>query len=1101
MGLKRYFAFGSSNELSLCKYSPQTVDKNGRHLTVQSRSYRVVGVCTSLNNIQCIEWCRDRRQGDGLVVAAAMSNGNTSLCKFSGASQARDDAVEVFDPGHIEPVARSIPALGSVVKTFSPKHARVCTSLRWNNTKIHQVAVGYDKLRNDHGVLVWDIRQRGHSNRSQQFQGSIRGRTEEVVSNPVMSVSHGDPVSSLAWQPRKSAVLAVGTGVKVLKIFDLRDGGSRSAATASVSAHRGAIISVDFDPERPSCICTVGKKDTVVKIWDMRRLGHLPVAELTTHSSSLIQARFHPCRPGVLAIASKDENNVSVWDLAADPELTSRFENSLLPQDVTNNAKAPTNASSGSADSAGETLVFSKKNQEERDGDSSLSSRSNMVSPSYYLGGDERDAAMSVDKTIMERVMSDDQLTTLATRTSSRTNSDQPRSTIKKSMSMLDIRGGSNLDDGNDVFKSGSPPNIGSGMSAVKLANGLTKLGLDEGKGVERIMLAYDAAKNQMSTIYLPHRTRTTFSDMTGFAWQLSDERDLSRVESDTNIEDRLLVCGLDGKMENMAIHHTTCLSVSPCNDIVFGASQEVYQTALQTDDNEDIAVAIRRRAIHGYCLKPIDNIAALAKEKGCRDLRNIWSWLHSHAKTNSMDPKGIMASLFGNQVSVKDGVQNLDFALKPKRSMNVLNLPVYSTSERENMIEMCGWPRGALDMEALKKIEPRERAVAMAVLNGEIDKAVALLRLIGDIPVSVRIALSGFPFARTEKSALWEEMARDLIGNELTPDFPYLQLAFGLLLAGGGDKTAEDLGDIWNEFSGLEPSSSGAGGGAGRRYLRGGRQAMYGAHNEAGGVSRELRRADMTISIADRTALACRFLPNAQLYAYLERLCQSAEQSGQIEGFLLFGYTNRGMKLLESYVNQTGDVQSAALLTSYGAFSSHDTISTESFVAAYRDLLNRWGLFKERARYDCDRAAIERQKFKSTIVPWVPKATLSARCGSCGASFVIETLIAQGTANQSWLSREKPVIPACPACKRGLPRCSICLLPLGTINPYVLQAMEKADKEGGTGRVQDPSDWMSWCVTCGHGGHSKCLALWSKKNKSHEKRCPVNGCDCECGQ
>lgn len=148
-----------------------------------------------------------------------------------------------------------------------------------------------------------------------------------MITQPIASVGNGDTAMSLAWQPRKSAILAMGTGSKLLKIFDLRENNSkRSAAPGlSVDAHRHGIISIDFDHERANCICTVGERDTHVKVWDMRRLT-VPIVQLHTRSVSIVKARFHPTEQGVIALASRDNSIISLWNLKSHPESNNYFD-------------------------------------------------------------------------------------------------------------------------------------------------------------------------------------------------------------------------------------------------------------------------------------------------------------------------------------------------------------------------------------------------------------------------------------------------------------------------------------------------------------------------------------------------------------------------------------------------------------------------------------------------------------------------------------------------------------------------------------------------------------------------------------------------------
>ena len=280
-----------------------------------------------------------------------------------------------------------------------------------------------------------------------------------------------------------------------------------------------------------------------------------------------------------------------------------------------------------------------------------------------------------------------------------------------------------------------------------------------------------------------------------------------------------------------------------------------------------------------------------------------------------------------------------------------------------------------------------------MAVLHGNMEHAVALLKklesdTLGEeggaaaVPPSVRIALTGFPFVRTEMAGLWEETARDIVKQ--LGAFPYLQWAFAVLLSNAtDDKSILGKGDLDANPSGSNAPGFGQDSIIGGRYLRlqNNRKGLYGHYESV------LRPGAIKgISLADRIAIGCMFLPKRQLYAYLQSLILYAEKKGDLEGLLLLGIHGvRGMKLIVSYVNRTGDLQTAALLVSYGAMiplvDPSCRLSAQTFVAAYREILNRWELFKERARFDCDRAIIERKR-SSAPVPWVPKSKLGARCG-----------------------------------------------------------------------------------------------------------------------
>lgn len=49
------------------------------------------------------------------------------------------------------------------------------------------------------------------------------------------------------------------------------------------------------------------------------------------------------------------------------------------------------------------------------------------------------------------------------------------------------------------------------------------------------------------------------------------------------------------------------------------------------------------------------------------------------------------------------------------------------------------------------------------------------------------------------------------------------------------------------------------------------------------------------------------------QLPRYIDKLTNEMKESGNLEGILLTGLTKDGVDLMESYVDRTGDVQTAS--------------------------------------------------------------------------------------------------------------------------------------------------------------------------------------------
>jgi hypothetical protein len=129
----------------------------------------------------------------------------------------------------------------------------------------------------------------------------------------------------------------------------------------------------------------------------------------------------------------------------------------------------------------------------------------------------------------------------------------------------------------------------------------------------------------------------------------------------------------------------------------------------------------------------------------------------------------------------------------------------------------------------------------------------------------------------------------------------------------------------------------------------------------------------------------------------------------------------------------------------------------------------------------------ISYQAGRRMLHPSIP-AQLDARCNKCSKSLTGLRGRQEGAAPQRLAkANPKPVLSVCPSCLNALPRCSICLLSLGCLNPYMEVKKERPNLP--------IAEWFTWCMQCKHGGHAHhlvgCFA-------NHEV-CPVSGCDCRC--
>jgi hypothetical protein len=204
-------------------------------------------------------------------------------------------------------------------------------------------------------------------------------------------------------------------------------------------------------------------------------------------------------------------------------------------------------------------------------------------------------------------------------------------------------------------------------------------------------------------------------------------------------------------------------------------------------------------------------------------------------------------------------------------------------------------------------------------------------------------------------------------------------------------------------------------------------------------------------------------------------------------------------------------------------------------WVRSYREVLNRLRLWPERAEFDVMRAqllgaesggilaglaqaalaALERgggagppaadaPAPASATASYAPARSLFPRCAQCKTSLELPSLVEGSATAVDWLSRQRPRMPSCPACRATLPRCELCLLPLSSINPvlqlsHLLRGEEAGRGEAAPGgRLRDSlplSEHWAWCLSCTHGGHLEHLREWFATHSV----CAAGGCMCQC--
>uniref|UniRef100_A0A8D7ZYA5 WD repeat-containing protein mio n=1 Tax=Culex pipiens TaxID=7175 RepID=A0A8D7ZYA5_CULPI len=454
----------------------------------------------------------------------------------------------------------------------------------------------------------------------------------------------------------------------------------------------------------------------------------------------------------------------------------------------------------------------------------------------------------------------------------------------------------------------------------------------------------------------------------------------------------------------------------------------------------EDVAETIQKRAINNYGLTAeMHRNGDLA---GNANLKGVWKQLDHMTKEDCKlglnTILGVCSAPDGPAMSRSDPVMMkwTDFAIGS-------GLVVYRSEHRDTAQLLCGWTFDrtkessfAAFIDELCTNKEFTRAALITCFHFKIKQAIDILgrgaEQSADPSSLLRvaaIALSGFS---AERSGLWRKQcgaARTQI------DDPYLRCMFSFLA---------------HEKDGFETVTN-----------------------------------ETEISLSDRMAFACNFLSDLKLAEYIKGMVANCIETGDLNGLLLTGATNDGIKLLQSHLDRTEDVQTVALIAA--RFLTSDLLTdyrVQYWICTYRDLLDIWGLWEQRAQLDINLGKIRSPPQNSRSVFLL--------CNFCGKN-VSMTLQEDQRLRSNTAVMHK--LSSCPNCRKPLPRCALCLLHMGTTMGAVSQG-HAGIQTGQAGWQSKPfSKWFSWCQTCRHGGHTEHLAEWFNENTE----CPVTSCSCKC--
>ncbi|EEB05547.2 ubiquitin-protein ligase E3 [Schizosaccharomyces japonicus yFS275] len=482
-----------------------------------------------------------------------------------------------------------------------------------------------------------------------------------------------------------------------------------------------------------------------------------------------------------------------------------------------------------------------------------------------------------------------------------------------------------------------------------------------------------------------------------------------------------------------------------------------------------DVLMAIKKRVLSNYEFDCAHN-AALVND---HFLKDVWNWIGLCHERQKNEPlynelpvdfafQGVLGlwfmstgfSHFLDVLEYKPSRATQQMYLKSASALvSKLGRDVYTAKNTNKPLRQLGMIICGVDC-SIQELDSRLEqlvhsnqiidAVGLALFHGRIESVVRVLSAGNDQERMLSTAVAGYITAQglthSGSDSLWKEMCRNL-STEL--EEPYLRAVFAYI----GNS---DWRDVLDELS---------------------------------------------LPLRDRLGVALRFLPDEDLSKYLEDLCRNVVTTGDPEGLLLTGLTPLGIDLLQNYVNQTSDIQTSALISSFVVPLKFTDERADCWISSYRNLLNQWQLFHKRAFFDIGRNELSKNR-KGEITLRRIVQPFYVRCNYCKKSFSFSAAEKQAAVlskgGRKFVDTSKR--SACPRCHQQLPVCCVCGLSLG-MSITNNDSRRKSVVYGISSSTAHCDEWLSFCLSCGHGMH----AVHAKEWFSRHHVCPMATCNCRC--
>ncbi|KAJ3408977.1 hypothetical protein HDU80_003633 [Chytriomyces hyalinus] len=1051
--------------------------------------------------VKCVDWAFDNASQE-YRFAFGSSTGRVATALFDHGAAATA-AVDNLEPtSSISPnisFNHNKSSIGSIKVTaeFVARPVRPCSLVAFCPSQSNLLLAGLGKFRNEACLLVWDTATASSSSPKTSF---------------IAQFAISESVNSAAWFPVSGAstpaTFAAGISSKWIRIYDIRSPTSNtdptssnitdSSSTPSIVIATKAVNSIVTDPFDNRRFASHAPGSSDVLIWDTRNTN-IPCCTLTAKNSASIfsseqatmgnnwvngainstasvpaqqqpvitSLEFHPSKRGVLSACCGKDGGAYVWDLRegvpmdstaeqspkGDPDYTLEAGKSTKEDKVQFDQPPYRDHSTSSA--APNTLT-----QERND-----SSNSELldVKDQTAQAVPERSSIYTVPIIVRERaVRIDVSVVSMA----SSANASYTVQGLKVGLKDSKLPGNpaavtavANKDRSSNLVPSSSNSSLSSVSTSTAGGSSSTAQPLPSSSS--------SSAIPQIAALaWLPDTIGGTHVSMNSDALLAMNAREellkIVRVERDAQVAWGCHAAGTE----------ISCAFGGAGRSIqTFGAGQ-LRSTDSRSDAVEetlfelDMGILIRERALGGYGMDVDENISLLRRVQATRSSQqalHAWNWFKEQNSKQTLHS-------FQDKTFAFDGINNLVSEGIQAQSVSSLLTVGQNRLSKTNEEGDASLTAGAMYFEPHPLSE--FRVVGMRMCDRFFETDVWLEGKIrwheqnGAFEMAAGMAL--FYSSSIERGLTSLNSAKDeklkLVSAALTG---HLNAPVGTVKGG------------WTEalFSSLARDLEDP-------YLR----AVFTVFSSEGDWNLVLETEGLPL--ADRIGIALRFLNDSELAVYLEKLTARVVKTGDLEGLMLTGLSTRaGFDLLESFIDVTSDFQTASLLAVCGAIGGAPEDSrVNEWIECYRTILDRFGMFHERAHFD-----ISRTKWLRSCkmpVPAAPPSQMHLRCNFCNGvisgATTASTMNAASPGNAgSAVKKLTGVIgvvggggggaggaggngvvggagsgmlgglsasSSCPHCKKPLPRCSLCLMHLGA--GVVGEDVDMGDMQGmlGTG-------------------------------------------------